>query len=105
MLSGVLVGVSTTACLNTDWSIVQDTKPGFVMYRTIGNDDSLTPHQLMNAGPERVMHYVIELLGPTATDVPISETNGRVSEANDRARLGRARLGRARLGRTAEPPE
>jgi hypothetical protein len=60
-----------------DWTIVQDTETGFVMYRTAGTTGPLLPHRLLNAGDETVTHYIVELLGPTATPEPISENNGK----------------------------
>jgi hypothetical protein len=60
-----------------EWTIRQDTRAGFVMHRTVGNSDNLLPHQLMNAGTETVIHYIVELLGPTATSDPVDDTNSR----------------------------
>lgn len=62
-----------------DWTIRQDCTPGFVMYRTVGAADDLTPHQLMNAGSKTVVHYIVELLGPTASAQPLDQTNGRAT--------------------------
>jgi hypothetical protein len=59
------------------WTLRQDTRRGFVMHRTVGRAGGLEPHQLMNAGDETVIHYIVELLGRSATDNPIDETNGR----------------------------
>jgi FAD/FMN-containing dehydrogenase len=51
--------------------------PGLVGYVTVGAG-GIGPHQITNAGAEPVTHYVIELLGPsaTATAQPIAH-NGR----------------------------
>lgn len=55
-----------------DWGIVQDTEPGFVLYRTVGSNGPLTPHRLKNLTDEPVTHYVVELLetSPSATPQP-----------------------------------
>jgi len=59
------------------WTIEQDVEPGFTMYRTVGTGGSLEPHRLRNAGSETVVHYVVELLGPSARAGAISQDNGR----------------------------
>lgn len=47
------------------WGIVQDTEPGFVLYRTVGSGGPLTPHRLKNLSDRPVTHYVLELLEPS----------------------------------------
>ncbi|HEX4356055.1 MAG TPA: hypothetical protein VH141_00930 [Pseudonocardia sp.] len=46
-----------------DWGLVQEARPGFVLYRTVGHRAPLTPHRIRNTGPATVTHYVLELLG------------------------------------------
>ncbi|AEA23628.1 hypothetical protein ACFQ34_29975 [Pseudonocardia benzenivorans] len=48
-----------------DWGIVQDTEPGFVLYRTVGSGGPLPPHRLRNLGEAPVTHYIVELLEPS----------------------------------------
>lgn len=60
-----------------EWTIEQDVEQGFAMYRTVGAVGALEPHRLRNAGSETVIHYVIELLGPSARADAISQDNGR----------------------------
>ncbi|GAA5155332.1 hypothetical protein [Amycolatopsis dongchuanensis] len=45
-----------------DWGLVQEARPGFVLYRTVGHRKPLTPHRIRNLGDETVTHYVVELL-------------------------------------------
>jgi quercetin dioxygenase-like cupin family protein len=45
-----------------DWGLVQEARPGFVLYRTVGHRAPLTPHRIRNTGPATVTHYVVELL-------------------------------------------
>lgn len=54
------------------WGIIQDTEPGFVLYRTVGHQAPLTPHRLKNLTDEPVTHFIVELLetSPSATDQP-----------------------------------
>ncbi len=56
---------------------LQHAEPGLVGYVTVGTD-GIGPHQITNAGPEPATHYVIELLGPSATPTaqPLNH-NGR----------------------------
>jgi hypothetical protein len=55
-----------------DWGIIQDTEPGFVLYRTVGHTAPLTPHRLKNLTDQPVTHYVVELLetSPSAIAQP-----------------------------------
>jgi hypothetical protein len=55
-----------------DWGIVQDTEPGFVLYRTVGDSGPLTPHRLKNLSDRPVTHYIVELLetSPSPTAQP-----------------------------------
>jgi len=48
-----------------DWGIVQDTEPGFVLYRTVGSGGPLEPHRLKNLSEVPVTHYIVELLEPS----------------------------------------
>ncbi|MFK4187034.1 hypothetical protein ACI2L4_23925 [Streptomyces sparsogenes] len=52
--------------LGTDeWGIVQKARPGFVLYRTVGHSEPLTPHRIRNVGASGNTHYIIELLEPS----------------------------------------
>jgi quercetin dioxygenase-like cupin family protein len=66
----------------TDWGLVQDAEPGFVLYRTVGHAAPLTPHRIKNLSDVPVVHYIIELLdeSPSAETLPW--------EHNDRGRFG-----------------
>ncbi len=48
-----------------DWGLTQEADPGFVLYKTVGNQAPLTPHRIRNIGTETVVHYVVELLDPS----------------------------------------
>ncbi|WP_220186505.1 hypothetical protein [Streptomyces parvulus] len=61
-----------------DWGIVQNAEPGFVLYRTVGHTEPLTPHRLRNVGDETVTHYIIELLEKSPSPVALPWVfNGR----------------------------
>jgi len=45
-----------------EWGLVQEARPGFVLYRTVGHRAPLTPHRIRNTGDHAVTHYVLELL-------------------------------------------
>lgn len=45
-----------------EWGLVQEARPGFVLYRTVGHTEPLRPHRIRNTGEQTVTHYVIELL-------------------------------------------
>jgi hypothetical protein len=47
---------------DADWGIVQNTQPGFVLYRTVGSGGPLNPHRLKNLSDYPVTHYIVELL-------------------------------------------
>jgi quercetin dioxygenase-like cupin family protein len=64
-----------------EWGLVQEAEPGFVMYRAVGNAGPLPPHRLKNLSDETVVHYIIELLGPSPSD------SAGPWEHNDRGRV------------------
>jgi beta-alanine degradation protein BauB len=53
----------------SDQDVVVEAEPGWVMYRAVGRE-GLSPHQIRNIGSEVTTHYIIELLGESASDVP-----------------------------------
>jgi hypothetical protein len=57
---------------DADFGIVQDTEPGFVLYRTVGSAGPLNPHRLKNLSEVPVTHYIVELLetSPSPTVQP-----------------------------------
>ena len=58
-------------------SISQDVDAGFVLYRTVGKD-GLKPHRLVNIGHGTSVHYIVEILGESASTVTQPyENNGR----------------------------
>ncbi|GAA0462073.1 hypothetical protein Ade02nite_16740 [Paractinoplanes deccanensis] len=48
-----------------DWGLTQQAEPGFVLFKTVGTGEPLTPHRIRNAGPATVTHYIVELLEPS----------------------------------------
>jgi beta-alanine degradation protein BauB len=58
-------------------AVIQHIEDGCVSYRAVG-PDGLPPHSITNAadGPSR--HFIVELLGPSASDAPTQHHhNGR----------------------------
>jgi hypothetical protein len=57
---------------DADWGIIQDTQPGFVLYRTVGSGGPLKPHRLKNLSGFPVTHYIVEMLetSPSPTVQP-----------------------------------
>lgn len=55
-----------------EWGLTQEARPGFVLYRTVGHREPLTPHRIRNIGEDTVTHYVVELLekSPRAESEP-----------------------------------
>lgn len=59
-------------------NVRQPSDEGFVYYREVGSE-GLPPHQLTNVGDTVSVHYIVELLGPSASAVPQpAEHNGRL---------------------------
>jgi hypothetical protein len=59
-------------------TVRQPSDEGFVYYREVG-DEGLPPHQLTNIGDTVSVHYIVELLGPSASTAPQpAEHNGRL---------------------------
>lgn len=59
-------------------SQVERIEAGFVAFATVGSH-GLPPHQITNLGPAPATHYIIELLGPSASDSPQPPAhNGRI---------------------------
>lgn len=62
---------------DSDEVVSQPSAEGFVYYREVG-PDGLPPHQLTNVGTEPSTHYILELLGESASDAPTEpEHNAR----------------------------
>lgn len=60
------------------WGIVQNAEPGFVMFKTVGSGEPLTPHRIRNLDGAPVEHFIIELLDPSPSPVELAW------DANDR---------------------
>jgi hypothetical protein len=57
--------------------VIQHVEDGLVSYRAVG-PSGLPPHTITNAGDTPSRHFIIELLGPSASDAPTEhEHNGR----------------------------
>ena len=58
-------------------SVIQHVEDGLVSYRAVG-PDGLPPHSIRNASDLPSRHFIIELLGPSASDAPGEhQHNGR----------------------------
>ncbi|CDR01312.1 hypothetical protein [Streptomyces iranensis] len=71
-----------------EWGIVQNAEPGFVLYRTVGQNGPINPHRIRNVGEEGNTHYVIELLekSPSAEPEPwVSNDRGEFITDGDTA--------------------
>ncbi|QYB02220.1 hypothetical protein I1A62_34145 [Rhodococcus sp. USK10] len=55
-----------------DWGISQVAEPGFVLYKTVGRKQPLTPHRIRNLEDRTVTHFIIELLdeSPSEHELP-----------------------------------
>ena len=63
---------------STSRSTVEHIAAGFVAFATVGTH-GLPPHQITNLGERAAVHYVIELLGPSAAATPQPPAhNGRI---------------------------
>lgn len=49
--------------------VEQPSPAGFAYYREVGRE-GLTPHRLRNVGDTTSTHYLVELLGPSASEAP-----------------------------------
>jgi hypothetical protein len=57
--------------------VIQHVEDGLVSYRAVGTD-GLPPHSITNVGDAPSRHFIIELLGPSASASPAAhEHNGR----------------------------
>jgi hypothetical protein len=57
--------------------VIQHVEDGLVSYRAVG-PDGLPPHSITNVDDSPSRHFIIELLGPSASDAPVEhEHNGR----------------------------
>jgi hypothetical protein len=57
--------------------VVQDVEDGCVSYRAVG-PQGLSPHSITNVGDGPSRHFIVELLGPSASDAPTEhQHNGR----------------------------
>jgi hypothetical protein len=57
--------------------VVQHVEDGLVSYRAVG-PSGLAPHTITNAAQTSSRHFIIELLGPSASDAPTEhQHNGR----------------------------
>ena len=62
-----------------NWSISQTAEEGFVIFKTVGHSEPLTPHRIRNLEDQPVTHYIVELISeesPESTALP-AETNAR----------------------------
>lgn len=69
------------------WSISQTAERGFVLFKTVGHTEPLTPHRIRNLEDHPVTHYIIELISETSPS-PValpSETNDRGSQIDRRS--------------------
>ncbi|MET0931537.1 MAG: hypothetical protein ABWX74_18600 [Aeromicrobium sp.] len=61
-----------------EWSSFQDAEKNFAFFKTVGRDGGLTPHRLRNDEDHPVTHYIIELVGPSASETEQEgESNGK----------------------------
>jgi hypothetical protein len=57
--------------------VIQHVEDGFVSYRAVG-PDGLPPHAITNVAETSSRHFIIELLGPSASGAPSEhQYNGR----------------------------
>jgi hypothetical protein len=57
--------------------VIQHVENGLVSYRAVG-PEGLPPHSITNAADTPSRHFIIELLGPSASDAPMEhQHNGR----------------------------
>jgi hypothetical protein len=57
--------------------VIQHVEDGLVSYRGVG-PDGLPPHSITNAGDRPSRHFIVELLGPSASPAPTEhQHNGR----------------------------
>ena len=57
--------------------VIQHVEDGLVSYRSVGRE-GLAPHSITNAAHAPSRHFIIELLGPSASDAPSEhQHNGR----------------------------
>jgi hypothetical protein len=57
--------------------VIQHVEDGLVSYRAVGRD-GLPPHSITNAADRPSRHFIVELLGPRASDVATGhQHNGR----------------------------
>jgi hypothetical protein len=57
--------------------VIQHVEDGLVSYQAVGHD-GLPPHSVTNAADRPSRHLIVELLGPSASDVPTGhQHNGR----------------------------
>lgn len=60
-----------------EWQHVQDSEAGFALFKTVGRD-GLKPHRLRNEEDHAVTHYIVELVGTSASETEqTAVTNGR----------------------------
>lgn len=56
----------------------QTAQRNFAFFKTVGRDGGLKPHRLKNLEDHPVTHYIIELVGESATETAsISQSNGK----------------------------
>lgn len=75
-----------------NWSISQTAEAGFVLFKTVGHQQPLTPHRIRNLEDHPVTHYIVELVSersPSATALP-GQTNARGSQIDARTTSDRA---------------
>lgn len=61
-----------------EWGITQNAEKGFVLYKTVGRAEPLTPHRIRNLEDFPTTHYIVELIEPSPSTVELPwEHNSR----------------------------
>jgi hypothetical protein len=61
-----------------EFPIVQNAEKNFAFFTTVGRNGGLKPHRLKNIEDHPVTHYIIELVGESATEEPApGQSNGK----------------------------
>lgn len=61
-----------------EWSLVQDAEKNFAFFKTVGRNGGLKPHRLLNIEDHPVTHYIIELVGESASETELEGvSNGK----------------------------
>ena len=61
-----------------EFAHVQNADKNYAFFKTVGRNGGLKPHRLKNLEDHPVTHYIIELVGESATDEPgPAQSNGK----------------------------